>query len=130
MMYMISVRLLPILLLPFQVLIVGSGSGFHNMGLFGSDEGRRASCEFSDWLDATVSLKDYKDRRAALLRWRDAPSATKAHPRGAAEHFTPALVVAGAGRDATQPVKVLTLERCVGPQFVKGFKFPQFQFDD
>lgn len=74
------------------VLIVGSGSSFHNFAAFGSPR----AVEFDDWLCTVAALPD-QERRAALTRWEDAPAARIAHARE--EHLIPLMVAAGAADD-------------------------------
>jgi aromatic ring-opening dioxygenase catalytic subunit (LigB family) len=74
------------------VLIVGSGSSFHNFATFGSPR----AAEFDDWLGEVTVLPDAQ-RRAALVRWEDAPAARIAHARE--EHLVPLMVAAGAADD-------------------------------
>jgi aromatic ring-opening dioxygenase catalytic subunit (LigB family) len=74
------------------VLMVGSGSSFHNFSTFGSPR----AIEFDDWLNQVVSLGD-GERRAALADWTSAPAARVAHARE--EHLIPLMVVAGAADD-------------------------------
>lgn len=75
------------------VLIVGSGSSFHNFATFGSPR----AAEFDDWLSAVTILPD-QERRAALADWEHAPAARVAHARE--EHLIPLMVVAGSADDA------------------------------
>jgi aromatic ring-opening dioxygenase catalytic subunit (LigB family) len=75
------------------VLIIGSGSSFHNLRtLFNGDS--RASVEFDAWLHDTISQTDPVIRKARLVDWKDAPSARACHPRE--DHLIPLMVVAGA----------------------------------
>lgn len=74
------------------VLILGSGSSFHNFGAFGSPR----AIEFDDWLNRVVVLPD-PERRAALVDWQAAPAARIAHARE--EHLIPLMVAAGAADD-------------------------------
>jgi len=75
------------------VLIIGSGSSFHNLRTIfqGQDE---ASARFDDWLHETVVRSDPNVRDTRLLEWQAAPSALACHPR--AEHLIPLMVAAGA----------------------------------
>jgi len=83
-----------------NVLIVGSGLSYHNLGAMraaagGKDLGDRV---FDDWL--TGVLTGPPDARAAALgAWQSAPSARLAHPRE--EHLVPVFVAAGAAGEAT-----------------------------
>ena len=75
------------------VLIVGSGSSFHNFAAFGSP----LAATFDQWLNDVAVLPD-AERRAALADWTSAPSARVAHQRE--EHLIPLMVAAGAASDA------------------------------
>ena len=75
------------------VLLVGSGSSFHNFAHFGSP----LAGAFDDWLNDVVTRHD-SDRRKALEHWTDAPHARIAH--GREEHLLPLMVAAGAADDA------------------------------
>jgi len=78
-----------------DVLIVGSGSSYHNLSSFFSQHplaNKRAE-QFDDWLEKVV--RDPEEfRNEQLLRWSQAPGAVECHPRS--EHLMPLLVVAGA----------------------------------
>jgi len=78
------------------VLILGSGSSYHNMA--GVDaRAVAASRAFDDWLQQALCGSTGADREALLARWAAAPSARHAHPRE--EHLLPLMVAAGAGGD-------------------------------
>lgn len=85
------------------VAIVASGfASFHNLRLlFGGRTGDEAFKErnraWSERVGAAVGEKDEARRAEALAAWREFPGAYEMHPRGAAEHFLPLLVAAGAG---------------------------------
>lgn len=74
------------------VLILGSGSSFHNFAQFGSPR----SVEFDDWLNATV-VATRAERWQALVEWTSAPAARIAHTRE--EHLMPLMVAVGAASD-------------------------------
>ena len=74
------------------VLLVGSGSSFHNFAHFGSPLAE----PFDDWLNDVVT-RPAADREAALANWTDAPHARIAH--GREEHLLPLMVAAGAASD-------------------------------
>ncbi len=78
-----------------DVLVVGSGMSYHNLGdMRLPAETRRARSEpFDAWLREAV-VADAGSRDAALARWEEAPNARIAHPRE--EHLLPLMVVAGA----------------------------------
>ena len=88
------------------VLIVASGSSFHNMGAFFGSAGADAarwSQEFGDWLAATCAAPA-PEREAALARWESAaPFARECHPRE--EHLIPLMVAAGAAGADARPVQ-------------------------
>ena len=74
------------------VLIVGSGSSFHNFAHFGSPK----AVEFDNWLNEVV-VAPLQDRWEALVNWEQAPAARIAH--GREEHLLPLMVAAGAASD-------------------------------
>lgn len=76
------------------VLIVGSGSSYHNLRDYGRATSHEPSRLFDDWLAATVT-KPPAERDAALVNWAAAPAARHCHPRE--EHLIPLHVVVGAG---------------------------------
>lgn len=75
------------------VLIIGSGSSYHNMRTFGS-MGRAPSILFDDWLAETLMQVTSAERSQRLAQWEQAPGARMAHPRE--EHLLPLMVVVGA----------------------------------
>ena len=75
------------------VLIIGSGSSYHNLREF-FDGASGASVVFDDWLNETVSDPDPTKRNAGLTAWRKAPNARACHPRE--DHLIPLMVAAGA----------------------------------
>jgi aromatic ring-opening dioxygenase catalytic subunit (LigB family) len=84
------------------VLIVGSGSSFHNMRGFGP-QGKDASEQFDNWLTEVVSIEDQEKRERELEKWESAPAGKLAHPRE--EHLIPLMVAAGAaGADRGEKV--------------------------
>ena len=76
------------------VLIVGSGSSYHNLKMLGP-EAKEPSAAFDDWLLNTLEGTHFAERTAALASWEFAPSARVAHPRE--EHLLPLMVAIGAG---------------------------------
>lgn len=75
------------------VLILGSGSSYHNLGAFFRAGARAASEAFHGWLVRSLELPPGQ-REGALTRWLDAPEARACHPRE--EHLLPLHVVLGA----------------------------------
>lgn len=75
------------------VLIVGSGSSYHNLRMLGP-ESKEPSAAFDDWLQRTLEGTHFEERALALASWEAAPSARVAHPRE--EHLLPLMVAVGA----------------------------------
>jgi aromatic ring-opening dioxygenase catalytic subunit (LigB family) len=75
-----------------NVLVIGSGFSFHNLGAFfapANAESRQLNESFEKWLQgvsADRELPEHK-RRELLIHWGDAPGARFCHPR--AEHLLP-----------------------------------------
>ena len=78
-----------------DVLIIGSGMSFHNMGLLQTGHCDGHSDQFDQWLSKTCQLPA-DQRNAQLMQWAGAPSALQAHPRE--EHLLPLMVAAGAAK--------------------------------
>ncbi len=78
-----------------QVLIIGSGLSYHNMGaLMNNPTGTNDDADhFDTWLTKACT-SDSVTRKERLLNWQAAPSARNAHPRE--EHLIPLMVAAGA----------------------------------
>ena len=77
------------------VLIVGSGSGYHNLRQFGP-AGHLPSLAFDDWLRETLAAAPV-ERTERLVQWEQAPGARASHPRE--EHLVPLMVALGAAED-------------------------------
>jgi len=75
------------------VLIVGSGSSWHNLRLRGP-QAAVPGRQFDDWLTQTLTEADPAEREARLVRWEAAPSARVTHPRE--DHLLPLMVAVGA----------------------------------
>jgi 4,5-DOPA dioxygenase extradiol len=84
-------------LLDENVLIIGSGFSFHNLGAFSlQDPGApdRANDAFQDWLIETCAGPlPQPERERRLVEWERAPSARYCHPRE--EHLLPLHVCLG-----------------------------------
>ena len=90
-------------LLDEDILVIGSGFSFHNMGAFiweGSAGPDTANDSFQDWLIETCThALSPSDRQQRLIDWHQAPAARYCHPRE--EHLLPLHVCAGmADKDA------------------------------
>ena len=94
------------------VLIVASGSSFHNFETFFSAEGsasRRAgvaaSLSFDSWLRSVLlsSETSFDSKSMSMRQWRDEKEnqSILCHPNGKDEHFTPMFVAFGAGMGDT-----------------------------
>lgn len=118
-----------------NVLIVGSGLSFHNMGYFFSrgkqrETGYTHGRAFDSWLRATITNADAspEKRMETLCAWQRAPSANECHPPGAAEHLMPLFVCAGVGR-GLPPSRVDALTTYVGDDpNGKSFEVSQFEW--
>lgn len=87
-----------------NVLILGSGSSFHNMTAFRDGESGIGACEvFDDWLHDTCCKADVAATSRALQNWPMAPEASYAHPRE--EHLLPLHVCLGAAIPAGEPAE-------------------------
>ncbi len=99
-----------------DVLIVGSGMSFHNLGTVFDHERLHAE-RFDTWLTEAVTGDPMK-RAEALTHWTDAPSARQAHPDE--DHLVPLFVAAGA---ATGERAVVDFHGIVLNEPVSGFRF-------
>lgn len=103
-------------LISLDVLILGSGSSFHNMGLVhGVTESDRLQSEaFDKWLTDACVNPNYsaKERKERLVHWKNAPSAMFSHPRE--EHLLPLHVCFGAALKAGLSAQVLFNELFMG----------------
>jgi aromatic ring-opening dioxygenase catalytic subunit (LigB family) len=82
------------------VLIVGSGSSYHNLRAFGA-QAQESSKRFDDWLQQAVASTG-EERNAALIDWERAPAARQAHPQE--EHLLPLMVAVGAAESEATTV--------------------------
>jgi aromatic ring-opening dioxygenase catalytic subunit (LigB family) len=76
------------------VLIIGSGSSYHNMRNFRSEGAAAPSREFDVWLQDTLVDSAPEERVSRLIAWADAPAARAAHPRE--DHLLPLMTAVGA----------------------------------
>jgi aromatic ring-opening dioxygenase catalytic subunit (LigB family) len=89
------------------VLIIGSGSSYHNLRRFFGPRGRREdAARFDSWLRETLVESTAARRLQGLLEWERAPAAREAHPRE--DHLMPLHVVVGAARE--EPGRVVYRE--------------------
>jgi 4,5-DOPA dioxygenase extradiol len=84
-------------LLNENILVIGSGFSFHNLGaFFGQTAGApdAANDAFQDWLIETCcGPLSQSEREQRLIEWEQAPSARYCHPRE--EHLLPLHVCLG-----------------------------------
>lgn len=94
-----------------HVLVLGSGSSFHNMNGFfdSSDNANEKATRFNNWLQTTMLTSTYgeSERKARLVEWHNAPDARYAHPRE--EHLLPLHVCYGINDRAVDKAYSLTL---------------------
>ena len=77
------------------ILIVGSGSSYHNLRRFFHPSGRNEdSMKFDSWLEETLVDSAPARRTERLLEWDRAPAARSAHPQE--DHLVPLFVAVGA----------------------------------
>lgn len=100
------------------ILIIGSGSSYHNLREFMGSAGQQDSVAFDRWLNETVALPDPAERNKRLIEWEKAPCARACHPRE--EHLLPLMVAAGAaGQDRGQR----TFSDAIGGKAISCFGF-------
>ena len=78
------------------IVIIGSGSSFHNLGLRGP-AAQEPSRRFDDWLQQTLLSSEAAERRQRVANWTLAPEARVAHPRE--DHLIPLMVALGAAEE-------------------------------
>lgn len=104
-------------LLAENILIIGSGFSFHNMGAFsmaGKNIPDRSNDNFQNWLiDVCVSSLSRDERNQNLINWQKAPSAKYCHPRE--EHLLPLHVCMGM---ADKPAKLVFDDYILGKRAV------------
>lgn len=101
------------------IVIIGSGSSFHNLGLRGP-AARAPSGRFDDWLQETLLHAPVDERRARLADWTLAPEARVAHPRE--DHLIPLMVALGAAED--EPAALVYHQ----DDFLGGWTMSSFRF--
>ncbi len=80
------------------VVIIGSGSSYHNLRrFFGPRVRREDAAQFDTWLRETLVESTPARRSERLLEWERAPAAREAHPQE--DHLMPLHVVVGAAEE-------------------------------
>ena len=103
------------------VVIIGSGSSFHNLPLRGP-AAIAPSRHFDDWLQQTLLRSSTAERRERIATWTLAPDARIAHPRE--DHLIPLMVALGA---ADEEVASLIYHQ---DDFLGGWALSSFRFGD
>ena len=103
------------------VLVIGSGGFVHNLGDLDWEHGDAPLApwarEFSDWMHAMLSARDFD----ALLDWRQrAPQARRTHPT--VEHLMPLFVALGAA-GGTPEVRTIHRSHQFGSLALDAFAF-------
>jgi aromatic ring-opening dioxygenase catalytic subunit (LigB family) len=103
------------------VLMIGSGSSYHNLRRFFERRGRREdSGQFDAWLRETLLEHPPTHRSERLLEWARAPAAREAHPRE--DHLMPLHVVAGAA-EAEPGRMIYSQEDFLGTITLSSYRF-------
>ena len=83
------------------ILIIGSGSSYHNLSVMlagrRNHHGGEESAQFDSWLRETLVHSTLARRSEHLLNWERAPFARAAHPRE--DHLVPLHVAVGAAEE-------------------------------
>ena len=100
-----------------NILVIGSGFSFHNMGAFswqGMDRPDPANDLFQNWLiEVCTGPMPQSEREFRLVEWEKAPSARYCHPRE--EHLLPLHVCFGL---AGKPAQVIFDDHILGKRAV------------
>jgi 4,5-DOPA dioxygenase extradiol len=100
-----------------NLLVIGSGFSFHNMGAFsweGPDRPDPANDAFQNWLIETCAGPlPQPEREQRLKQWEEAPSARYCHPRE--EHLLPLHVCLGM---ADKPAELIFEDRILGKRSI------------
>lgn len=85
------------------VLIVGSGSSYHNFGgFFGKiprEKAKSDAVEFDQYLTDTIANVDPNERKKNIIGWTNGPAALDNHPPNQEDHLVPFFGVCGAAYD-------------------------------
>ena len=103
------------------VVIIGSGSSFHNLALRGP-AAIEPSRRFDDWLQQALLKSSTSERRERLASWMQAPAARIAHPRE--DHLIPLMVALGAADE--EPAQLVYHQ----DDFLGGWAMSSFRFGD
>ena len=103
------------------VVIIGSGSSFHNLALRGP-AAIEPSRRFDDWLQQALLKSSISERRERVASWLLAPDARIAHPRE--DHLIPLMVALGAADE--EPASLIYHQ----DDFLGGWALSSFRFGD
>jgi aromatic ring-opening dioxygenase catalytic subunit (LigB family) len=103
------------------VVIIGSGSSFHNLALRGP-AAIEPSRRFDDWLQQALLKSSTSERRERVASWLLAPDARIAHPRE--DHLIPLMVALGAADE--EPASLIYHQ----DDFLGGWALSSFRFGD
>ncbi|WP_375781086.1 DODA-type extradiol aromatic ring-opening family dioxygenase [Bradyrhizobium sp. ma5] len=101
------------------VVIIGSGSSFHNLGLRGP-AAIEPSRVFDDWLQESLLRTSATERHQRVAMWTLAPNARLAHPRE--DHLIPLMVALGAAEE--EPATLIYHQ----PDFLGSWALSSFRF--
>ena len=91
-----------------NILVIGSGFSFHNMGAFSRDGNinkDQANDFFQEWLIETCTAPlTQEERERRLIHWKEAPAARYCHPRE--EHLLPLHVCVGMAGENSRAEKI------------------------
>lgn len=100
-----------------NILVIGSGFSFHNMGAFswgGANNSDPRNEAFQKWLiEVCTGLSSQQERERHLVEWEKAPSARYCHPRE--EHLMPLHVCIGM---AEKPAKLVFDDYILGKRAI------------
>ena len=103
------------------VVIIGSGSSFHNLALRGP-AAIEPSRRFDDWLQQALLKSSTSERRERVASWLLAPDARIAHPRE--DHLIPLMVALGAAEEEPAALVYHQLD------FLGGWALSSFRFGE
>jgi len=101
------------------VLIIGSGSSYHNLRL--PKDRIEQSRSFDRWLQDKILSMTGKERNADLIGWEQAPAARSAHPQE--DHLMPLMFAVGAAEN--EAASLIYHEMLINFFFVSSFKLGQ-----
>lgn len=101
------------------VVIIGSGSSYHNLAAWRSGSAPGAEA-FDAWLNETLTAVAPAERLGRLRDWTAAPAARAAHPRE--EHLLPLMLAAGAA-GAAPGSRIYHEDRFMGAVPMSSFRF-------